>query len=292
MARVRVEGFTISLDGYGAGPNQDVDHPLGVGGTELHQWLLPTRTFQRALFGKDGGTTGVDDDFAARGFPFHFITAGVREALDRAREAAAGMDVRIGGGPNTIRQYLREGLIDELHIAIAPVLLGRGEALFEGVDLRALGYECVESVASEKATHVVLRRQGHAEREMDSVVHFEMPYDDRARITRFYEAAFGWATQAFGGEAGDYVLATTAECDQNGSRRPGSIDGGFYPRNPEWPAQHPSVVVAVTDIAAAMKRVTDAGGRVLGDPVDIPGVGKYVSFFDTEGNRVSMLQPL
>ncbi|MCD6731981.1 MAG: VOC family protein [Burkholderiaceae bacterium] len=119
-----------------------------------------------------------------------------------------------------------------------------------------------------------------------------MPYDDRARITRFYEAAFGWATQAFGGEAGDYVLAATAECDQNGSRRPGSIDGGFYPRNPEWPAQHPSVVVAVTDIAAAMKRVTDAGGRVLGDPVDIPGVGKYVSFFDTEGNRVSMLQPL
>lgn len=292
MARVRVEGFTISLDGYGAGPNQDIDHPLGVGGTELHQWLLPTRTFQRALFGKDGGTTGVDDDFAARGFPFHFITAGVREALDLAREAAAGMDVRIGGGPNTIRQYLREGLIDELHIAIAPVLLGRGEALFEGVDLRALGYECVEFVASEKATHVVLRRQGHGDSEMDPVVHFEMPYDDRARITRFYEAAFGWATQAFGGEAGDYVLATTAECDQNGSRRPGSIDGGFYPRNPEWPAQHPSVVVAVTDIAAAMKRVTDAGGRVLGDPVDIPGVGKYVSFFDTEGNRVSMLQPL
>lgn len=92
---------------------------------------------------------------------FHFITGGIREALDRAREAAAGMDVRIGGGPDTIRQYLREGLIDELHIAIAPVLLGRGESLFEGVDLRALGYECVEFVASEKATHVVLRRQGH-----------------------------------------------------------------------------------------------------------------------------------
>jgi dihydrofolate reductase len=93
---------------------------------------------------------------------FHFITGGIREALDRAREAAAGMDVRIGGGADTIRQYLREGLIDELHIAITPVLLGRGESLFEGLDLRALGYECVEFVASEKATHVVLRRQGHA----------------------------------------------------------------------------------------------------------------------------------
>ncbi len=194
MTRVRVDGFTISLDGYGGGPNQDIDNPLGVGGTELHQWLVPTRTFQRALFGKDGGTTGVDDDFAARGFQnvgawilgrnmfgpirgdwpdtnwkgwwgdnppyhvpvfilthharppiemegdttFHFITGGIREALDRAREAAAGMD-------------------------IAPVLLGRGEPLFEGVDLRALGYECVEFVASEKATHVVLRRQGHTD---------------------------------------------------------------------------------------------------------------------------------
>ena len=94
---------------------------------------------------------------------FHFITGGIREALDRAREAAAGMDVRIGGGPDTIQQYLREGLIDELHIAIAPVLLGRGEPLFEGVDLRALGYECVGFVASEKATHVVLRRQGHTD---------------------------------------------------------------------------------------------------------------------------------
>jgi dihydrofolate reductase len=92
---------------------------------------------------------------------FHFITGGIREALDRAREAAAGMDVRIGGGPQTIQQYLREGLVDELHIAISPVLLGRGEPLFEEVDLRALGYECVEFVASEKATYVVLWRQGH-----------------------------------------------------------------------------------------------------------------------------------
>ena len=214
MTRLRVEGFTISLDGYGAGPNQDINNPLGVGGTELHQWLRPTRTFQRALFGGDGGTTGLDDDFAARGFQnfgawilgrnmfgpirgdwldtdwkgwwgdnpphhvptfilthharpsikmeggttFHFITGGIREALDRAREAAAGKDVRIGGGAETIRQYLCEGLIDELHVAIAPVLLGRGEPLFQGVDLRALGYECVEFVASEKATHLVLRR--------------------------------------------------------------------------------------------------------------------------------------
>ena len=94
---------------------------------------------------------------------FHFITGGIREALDRAREAAAGMDVRIGGGPDTIQQYLREGLIDDLHIAIAPVLLGRGEPLFEGVDSRALGYECVEFVASEKATHIVLRPQGHTD---------------------------------------------------------------------------------------------------------------------------------
>ncbi len=167
------------------------------------------------MFGKDDGTTGIDDAYAARGFrnvgawilgrnmfgpvrgdwpdaswqgwwgdnppyhvpvfilthharpsiamqggtTFHFITGGIREALDRAREAAAGLDVRIGGGANTIRQYLREGLIDELHVAISPVLLGRGERLFEGVDLRALGYECVESAASETATHVVLRRQ-------------------------------------------------------------------------------------------------------------------------------------
>jgi dihydrofolate reductase len=216
MTRVRVDSFTISLDGYGAGPKQDLDNPLGVGGTDLHQWLFPTRTFQRALFGEEGGTTGIDDDFAARGFrnvgawilgrnmfgpvrgpwpdmnwkgwwgdsppyhvpvfvlthharppismegntTFHFVTDGIREALDLAREAAADRDVRIGGGANTIQQYLREGLIDELHIAIAPVLLGSGERLFEGVDLRTLGYKCVEVTASEKATHVVLRHQG------------------------------------------------------------------------------------------------------------------------------------
>jgi dihydrofolate reductase len=215
MTSVRVAGFTVSLDGYAAGPDQSIDHPLGVGGTDLPQWLFPTRTFQQNLFGKDGGTTGVDDDFAARGFEnvgawilgrnmfspdrgpwdlnwkgwwgdnppyhvpvfvlthharasfemeggttFHFVTGGIREALDKARAAAGAKDVRIGGGANTIQQLLRERLIDELHIAIAPVLLGRGERLFEGVDLRTLGYECVETVASEKATHVVLRKGG------------------------------------------------------------------------------------------------------------------------------------
>ena len=216
MTRVRVASFTISLDGFGAGPNQDIDNPLGVGGAELHRWVFPTRTFQQRLFGKDSGTTGIDDAFAARGFQnvgawilgrnmfgpirgpwpdmnwkgwwgdnpqyhvpvfvlthharppiemeggttFHFVTGGIREALEQAREAAAAMDVRIGGGSNIIRQYLRERLIDELHIAIAPVLLGRGERLFEGVDLRDLGYECVESAASAKATHVVLRHTG------------------------------------------------------------------------------------------------------------------------------------
>ena len=216
MTRVRVASFSISLDGYGAGPNQDINNPLGVGGTDLHQWLFPTRTLQRALFGKDGGTTGVDDDFAARSFKnvgawilgrnmfgpirgpwpdsswkgwwgdnppyhvpvfvlthharpplemagnttFHFVTGGVHEALDLARKAANGKDVRIGGGPNVIQQYLREALIDELHIAISPILLGSGERLFEGVDLRALRYECAQFAASEKASHVILRRRG------------------------------------------------------------------------------------------------------------------------------------
>lgn len=215
MTQVRVECFTISLDGYGAGPDQSIDNPLGVGGSELHQWFVPTRTFQKAIFGKDGGTTGIDDDFAARGFrnfgawilgrnmfapsrgawtddgwkgwwgdtppyhaptfilthharppiemdggtTFHFVTGGIHEALDRAREAANGKDVRIAGGVSTVQQYLRAGLVDEMHFAISPVLLGKGERLFEGVDLRALGYECVQFTPSEKAAHTVLRRQ-------------------------------------------------------------------------------------------------------------------------------------
>lgn len=214
MTRVRVESFSISLDGYGAGPDQGVENPLGVGGEDLHDWVISTRSW-RQMHGKEGGAGGIDDDFAVRGtknvgawilgrnmfgpirgpWPdmnwkgwwgdnppyqvpvfilthharpslrmeggttFHFVTGGIHDALDQAREAARGMDVRIGGGPNTIQQYLRASLIDELHVAIAPVVLGGGERLFEGVDLRALGYECVQFVASEKATHVVLMRQ-------------------------------------------------------------------------------------------------------------------------------------
>ncbi|MGE8320243.1 MAG: dihydrofolate reductase family protein [Comamonas sp.] len=216
MTQVRVASFSISLDGYGAGPDQRLDQPLGAGGIDLHQWVLPTRTFQRMVMGAADGTTGLDDDFAARGFhnigawilgrnmfgpirgpwpddswkgwwgdnppyhvpvfvlthharpsiemeggtSFHFVTGGIHEALERARAAAGAKDVRIGGGVDTIRQYLRAQLIDELHLAIAPVLLGRGEHLFESLDLPALGYECVQSAASEKATHVVLRRRG------------------------------------------------------------------------------------------------------------------------------------
>lgn len=127
---------------------------------------------------------------------------------------------------------------------------------------------------------------------MDPVVHFEMPFDDRARMSRFYEAAFGWATQALGEQMGDYVLATTTETDRKGPKNPGAINGGFFPRKPDWPLQHPSLVVAVTSISEAMGRVKAAGGQVLGEPVEIPGVGRYVPFVDTEGNRLSMLQPV
>ena len=127
---------------------------------------------------------------------------------------------------------------------------------------------------------------------MCPVVHFEMPYEQSERMARFYREAFGWQTQTLGEQMGNYVLATTTEMDGCSPRRPGSINGGFYERHPDWPAQHPSVVIAVEDIGDAMQQVTRAGGRVLGDPMPIPGVGKYVSFFDTEGNRVSMLEPL
>jgi dihydrofolate reductase len=213
MSKLVVRCFSVSLDGYGAGPNQSLDNPLGVGGAALHEWLLPTRTFHET-FGQSGGSTGVDDDFAARGFAnigawilgrnmfgpvrgvwpderwrgwwgevppyhcqvfvlthharpplsmeggttFHFVTDGIHRALERAREAANGEDVRLGGGAATIRQYLAAGLVDELHFAIAPVLLGSGEALFSGIDALKLGYRCVEHVASEKATHVVLKK--------------------------------------------------------------------------------------------------------------------------------------
>lgn len=213
MPKLRVHAFAISLDGYGAGPNQTLENPLGVGGEDLHNWFRPTRTFQ-SMFGKDG-TRGVDDDFAARGFDnigawilgrnmfgpvrgpwpddkwkgwwgdnpvyhcpvfvlthharpplemvggttFHFVTDGIEVALKRAMEAAKGKDVRVGGGSATIRQYLRAGLIDEMHVAISPVLLGSGEPLLEGIDLPKLGYQCAKHVPTAAATHVVLSKR-------------------------------------------------------------------------------------------------------------------------------------
>jgi dihydrofolate reductase len=216
MSRVRVESFAISIDGYGAGPDQSREHPLGVGGTALHEWFIPTRTFQAHVFGNhDTGEAGPDDDFAKRGFDnvgawilgrnmfgpvrgpwseaeewngwwgddppyhthvfvlthhprpsvvmdggtvFHFVTEGIHAAFDRARDCAGERDVRIGGGVATIRQYLQAGLVDELHLAIAPVLLGRGENLLAGLDLPTLGYRCIEHVGTPRASHLVLRK--------------------------------------------------------------------------------------------------------------------------------------
>ena len=126
---------------------------------------------------------------------------------------------------------------------------------------------------------------------MNPVVHFEMPAADRKRMAQFYQKAFGWQTEMLGPEMNDYVVVTTTESDDNGPKNPGAINGGFYTKKEDWPAQYPSVVIAVDDIKSAIKTVTDAGGKILGDPMEIPGVGQYVSFFDTEGNRVSMLQP-
>jgi uncharacterized protein len=127
---------------------------------------------------------------------------------------------------------------------------------------------------------------------MNSVVHFELPYDDSARASRFYAAAFGWKMRSLGEAMGNYVTAETTATGAAGPLQPGAINGGLFQRKPDWPAQHPSVVVAVDDLGAAMAQVTAAGGRVLGEPMDIPGIGRYVSFNDTEGNRVGMLQPL
>jgi dihydrofolate reductase len=213
MARLRVHAFSVSIDGYGAGPNQDLDNPLGVGGTALHEWHFGTRTFQK-MHGKANGATGVDDDFAARGFEnigawilgrnmfgpirgpwpddewkgwwganppyhtpvfvlthharssmtmeggttFHFVTDGIHAALQRAVEAAGGKDVRLGGGVATIRQYLNAGLIDEMHLAISPVLLGHGEHLLGGIDVVKLRYECTEHAATSQAMHLVLMK--------------------------------------------------------------------------------------------------------------------------------------
>jgi dihydrofolate reductase len=214
MPKLRVCSFSVSLDGYGAGPEQSPGNPLGVGGETLHEWVLPTRTFQK-LYGKESGSTGIDDEYAARGFAgigawimgrnmfgpvrgawpdaswkgwwgdnppyhcdvfvltrhsrdpismeggttFHFVTDGIHAALERAMRAANGRDVRLGGGVATIREYLQAGLIDEMHLAVAPVFLGSGESLFAGLDLPKLGYRRTEHVPSPSATHIVLTRQ-------------------------------------------------------------------------------------------------------------------------------------
>jgi len=216
MSKVRVNCFTVSLDGYGAGPRQSLEHPLGVGCEALHRWFIPTRTFQAMLFGKDEGTTGIDDDFARRGAEnlgawilgrnmfapsrgawaedgwkgwwgdnppyhvpvfvlthhprksiemeggttFHFVTGGIDEALMQAKDAAGSRDVRIGGGAATVRQYVQARLVDEIHLAISPILLGSGEHLLAGLDLPALGYRVVEHAMSNSAMHVRLVRAG------------------------------------------------------------------------------------------------------------------------------------
>ena len=126
---------------------------------------------------------------------------------------------------------------------------------------------------------------------MNPVVHFEIPYEDPERITQFYQTVFGWRMQSLGEEMGNYILATTAESDVKLGSPAGAIDGGFYPKKADWPQQHPSIVIAVEDIGKSMNEVNEAGGKVFGEPMNIPNVGLYVSFVDTEGNRNSMLQP-
>ena len=213
MTKLRVNCFSVSIDGYGAGPGQALEHPMGIGGMALHEWVFPTRFFQ-AMIGKDGGTTGIDEDFAARGMAgigawilgrnmfgpirgpwtddqwkgwwgdnppyhtpvfvlthharppiemaggtiFHFVTDGIDAALARAKDAAGTGDVRVGGGPATIRQYLKAGLVDEMHLAISPVLLGKGESLLADIDLAQLGYRCSKHTSSDAAMHVVITK--------------------------------------------------------------------------------------------------------------------------------------
>ena len=214
MSKLRVQSFSVSMDGYGAGPGQSLTAPLGAGGRALHEWVFATRTGRR-MFGQEGGEAGVDDEFAALGFEnlgawilgrnmfgpvrgpwpdeswrgwwgetppyhtpvfvltnharrplemaggttFHFVTEGIESALRQAKAAANGRDVRLGGGVSTIRQYLEARLIDELHLAISPVLLGSGESLFAGMDLPRLGYRCLRHAPGARAMHVVLGRQ-------------------------------------------------------------------------------------------------------------------------------------
>lgn len=214
MAKLRVLAFSVTLDGFAAGPDQSLDNPLGVNGGEMMGWVFPTRYFHQ-MQGQEGGETGVDDDMAQRGFanigawilgrnmfgpvrgpwpdeewrgwwgeepPYHvptfvlthharptlamkggtefrFVTDGIESALEQAKAAAGDKDVRLGGGPETVRQYLRARLVDDLHLAVRPVLLGAGEPLFAGLNLRELGYECVEQIAGERATHVIIRKK-------------------------------------------------------------------------------------------------------------------------------------
>jgi dihydrofolate reductase len=214
MSKLRVQSFSVSVDGYGAGPRQTLETPMGEGGKAVHEWMFATRTARR-MFGQEGGETGVDDDFVAGGFEnvgawilgrnmfgpvrgpwtdeswrgwwganppyhtpvfvltnharsplemeggttFHFVTDGIQSALHQAQAAANGRDVRLGGGVQTIRQYLEARRIDELHLAISPVLLGSGESLFAGIDLPRLGYRCLRHVQGIRAMHVVLGRQ-------------------------------------------------------------------------------------------------------------------------------------
>jgi dihydrofolate reductase len=211
--QVRVASFAVSLDGFGAGPDQDLQHPLGVGGERMFEWFFATRAWRR-MHGQDGGEEGVDHRMAERSFEgvgawilgrnmfgpvrgpwpdeswrgwwgeeppyhvpvfvlthharaplamqggttFHFVTGGIEAALAQAKEAAGGRDVRIGGGVSTVRQYLQAKRVDEMHVAVRPTLLGRGEALWQGLDLPALGYRCAETIPGERAMHVILRR--------------------------------------------------------------------------------------------------------------------------------------
>ncbi|HET7364197.1 MAG TPA: dihydrofolate reductase family protein [Burkholderiales bacterium] len=215
MAKLRVQSFAVSIDGYGAGPNQSLQNPLGVRGPELMEWFFPTRFFRRMHAAADDGETGTDNAMAEQGFanlgawilgrnmfgpvrgpwpdeswrgwwgeepPYHvpvfvlthharaplrmkggtefrFVTDGIHAALEQAKAAAGGRDVRLGGGVSAVRQYLQARLIDELHLAIRPMLMGSGEALWQGIDLHALGYECAKHVAGERALHVFLRKR-------------------------------------------------------------------------------------------------------------------------------------